>query len=243
MKKHFLILLLIFSIRFVKAQHYTQGLAYDTTLHSGHFMLTGNCMQTFQFKMQLDTSLFNYVTGMKFIVVFDTVTGMMAGGGSFGNIQTGDTIELNAAHPAFAPLGSYSCWYRLKLVGTPQTAGQTYPCEIELMQCTCTCTDMTIRKSMLNTSNCSVSISNGISNIDRENVAIYPNPSVDKLSINGITEPTLVLIYDSFGKMILEKRINTDTVIETAVLPNGVYTVHIIGENRKNLYTKVVIAR
>lgn len=243
MKKHFLILLFIFSLSFVKGQHYTQGVAYDTTLHSGHFMLTGNCMQTFQFKMQLDTSLFNYVTGMKFIVVFDTVTGMMAGGGSFGNIQTGDTIELNAAHPNFAPLGSYSCWYRLKLVGIPQIAGQIYPCEIELRQCACFCTDITITKSTFNPSLCSVSVSNGISEIEKNNLSIYPNPSNNKLCIDGIEEVTKIVIFDSFGKMILEKNINTNTVIETDELLNGIYTIRIMGENKKRLDIKLVIAR
>jgi hypothetical protein len=242
MRKYLLILLFVLSIHFAKAQHYTQGIAFDTTLASGHFALSGACMQTFQFKMQLDTSLFNYVAGMKFIAVFDTVTGMMAGGGTFGNIQSGDTVELNTAHPVFAPLGSYSCWYRLKLIGTPQTSGQIYPCEIDLLQCTCACTDMTITKSTFNSSICSVDVFNAINEKEKNTISIYPNPAIHSLSIGGITSHSLVSLYDAFGKLISQKETDNNTIFDTTPLLEGMYTLEIANDKNKS-YHKIVIAK
>ncbi|MDB9723646.1 BspA family leucine-rich repeat surface protein [Polaribacter sp.] len=64
--------------------------------------------------------------------------------------------------------------------------------------------------------------------VDDENllaISIYPNPVVDKLFIQGLSNPSKVLIYNVLGKEVLSIK-NTNN-LNVAALPSGVYTIRI----------------
>ena len=240
MKQTLLILFIEFSFQFTKAQHYTQNIAFDTTLNGGHY-LVNTCTQTIQTRIELDASLFNYVSGMKFIVIFDTVHSMGP-----SQVHSGDTLVLNSTNPVISLISGSGTdyWYRVKLVGTPTLAGQTYPCAIEFDQCTCFCFNAIIKASTTNTSTCSVDISNSITET-KNNLAlhIFPNPVIDYLNINNLTNHSTIQLYDIFGKLVFEEEIDANTKLKTSDLKEGVYTLFVTDDYKHKTYTKVIVTK
>ena len=68
---------------------------------------------------------------------------------------------------------------------------------------------------------------------------IYPNPANDKLFIECEGFVT-VKIYDMLGKEILTQSVNGKTEIDISHLPNGIYSVQILSEDRVIGNSKVV---
>lgn len=229
MKHTILILYILVSFYNTKAQHYTQNMPFDSTLNSGHYFVNG-CTQTIQTKIELDPSLFTYVNGLEFMMIFDTVHSMGP-----SQVHSGDTLFLTPTNPiiSFISGNGTNYWYRIKLVGTPTLAGQTYPCAIEFMQCTCFCFNATIKASITNTTTCTVDLFNSV--IETENnhlLNIFPNPSNALVYIDtkDKTQEIHISVYDYTGKKIMQK--NNVQEIDLSTQSSGIYFIDIEQGNK-----------
>lgn len=73
-------------------------------------------------------------------------------------------------------------------------------------------------------------------------VNIYPNPADNTLNITGITGKATVLLYDVVGKLVFEKEVENNTILNTSHLLDGIYTL--LTENKMGRsFNKVVISR
>ncbi|MDO9255202.1 MAG: T9SS type A sorting domain-containing protein [Bacteroidales bacterium] len=82
----------------------------------------------------------------------------------------------------------------------------------------------------------------GIANLKENGIAIYPNPSKGKVTINKENTPAYIEIYNSIGTRIysdLEFNRQTAIEIDLSGYPKGIYFVKI--NNQKNSITKKVI--
>jgi hypothetical protein len=72
-------------------------------------------------------------------------------------------------------------------------------------------------------------------------IAIYPNPTKDKLFFDiGIAETYNAIIEDGVGNIVLKEKINSNIkAIDCTSLANGIYFVVLSNENRR-LYFKFV---
>lgn len=237
MKKIFTLLLLL-SFNLSKAQHYTQGIPFDTTLLTGSYHHINGCSQMMEVNINLDPSLFNYVSGLQFMAIRDSIQQ-----GFPGSTPTpiGDTIILNASNPTYSELGSYTSWFRIKLVGTPTLAGQTYPCNVVLNYCTCFCLNMTITAAF-GSPTCSVDLSNSVAEFTKQGLHVFPNPVVNTLSVKGMTGKAVLRLYDPFGKLLMEQETEGSSTLNTAALTEGIYTLSADDGKRKR-FAKVLIAR
>jgi hypothetical protein len=66
---------------------------------------------------------------------------------------------------------------------------------------------------------------------DVSNISIYPNPVVDKLFIQGLSDASKVSIYNILGKLVLSKI--TLNAIDVAHLQSGMYIVKIVGGEKE----------
>ncbi|MES2284403.1 MAG: PKD-like domain-containing protein [Bacteroidota bacterium] len=73
-------------------------------------------------------------------------------------------------------------------------------------------------------------------------VNIYPNPAGNTLNINGITGKTTLLLYDVVGKLVLEKEVENNTILNTSHLAEGIYTLLTVSKMGRS-FNKVVISR
>ncbi|WP_298515308.1 T9SS type A sorting domain-containing protein [uncultured Kordia sp.] len=64
-------------------------------------------------------------------------------------------------------------------------------------------------------------------------VKLYPNPSVNELTIDlGKDKATSAILYNSKGMVVKEEILNTEkTTVDTSKLQTGVYFVHLLDEN------------
>jgi len=241
--KKLLLLIFVFTICGLKAQYYTQGIAVDTVIYTGTYSFPGNSCPSMTFaEIELDPALYNYVNGLQFMILVDTVT--MGPPPQFSPVHAGDTFLLNAATPSYFTPASVVFNFRLKLLGTPTTVGQTFPCNLDYLQCACNCYHLVIHTALTNTTVCSVGISNNIIEANKQIVVMYPNPLNDILFVSGISQKTTIKLYNSFGILVMEQNSNHDVTIETSSLPNGIYTVvSLSDEDNSSTSKKVVIAR
>ncbi len=232
MRKFIFLFSLIISLHFAKAQQYTQNQFFDSTLYDGHYVNAG-CTQFFDTNIQLDTSLFNYVDGMTFMILIDSVYYPGPPGGS--PIDSGDTIILNSINPVFSlpVISGLEYWFRIELTGTPGIANQSYHCNIDVDQCTCFCMEILIQASSFDTSTCYVSSLNSVTQINKNrNAVIYPSPAINELTIdNPLFKPEYIEIIDVTGKTIKSGSINTNKV-NILNLPSGIYFIKLVAENK-----------
>jgi surface protein len=66
---------------------------------------------------------------------------------------------------------------------------------------------------------------------DVTNILIYPNPAVDRLFIQGLSDATKVSIYNILGKLVVSK--TTSKEIDVDNLQSGVYIVKIVDEQKE----------
>jgi hypothetical protein len=65
---------------------------------------------------------------------------------------------------------------------------------------------------------------NGVQQLNSNPILkIYPNPSANTLNITGIKEKTTIRFYDLYGKLVLEKETESNTMINTRSMTPGVY--------------------
>ncbi len=75
-------------------------------------------------------------------------------------------------------------------------------------------------------------------NLDNS-VAVYPNPASDQLTIDSEVAPTRVVLYDVYGKKILQQTANTNN-LDIHHLTPGIYLMELYFGNEK-LVKKVVV--
>jgi photosystem II stability/assembly factor-like uncharacterized protein len=63
----------------------------------------------------------------------------------------------------------------------------------------------------------------GIPNIDKPTITIFPNPSSDFISINGVTGTTQVLIYDIAGRILANNQVESNDKLDIRKLNSGIY--------------------
>jgi hypothetical protein len=229
---------------FFKAQNYTQYTSIDTTLCSGTYTVLSGCTSTLPLKIQLSPALFNYVSGMNFMVIIDSVN--FAGPSSSCPVKAGDTTILNSSNPLFSTLAvsGLKYWFRIELAGTPTVSGQSYPCHLEIAQCLCFCTDITIKPSTTNTTTCFVNLANSVNELSGPKaISVYPNPASDQLYLKGITGETTVKIFNACGQLVLAKLVYHNTDLNISNLNQGVYWMVLSAKGLKDVNTRVIIAR
>ena len=237
MKKIFT-LFLLFNFQFSKAQHYTQGLPVDTTLYEGSYAYTPGCSQTFLANIILDPSLYNYPSGMKFILIMDSVSYPVPAPPPY---HVGDTFLIDNTHNFAVINPNVRFKFRIKLVGIPTTSGESYPCNLVLNQCACFCFNMAIA-AVFNSPTCSVDLSNSVAESNKPGLSIFPNPVANTLSVNGIIGKTGLHLYDAFGKLVMEEETDVNSTVNTSHLSEGVYTLS-IDDGKSKTFNKVLIAR
>jgi hypothetical protein len=73
-------------------------------------------------------------------------------------------------------------------------------------------------------------------------VNIFPNPAGNTLNITGITGKTTLLLYDVVGKLVLQKEVENNTILNTSHLVDGIYTL-LTESKMGRSFNKVVISR
>jgi len=63
------------------------------------------------------------------------------------------------------------------------------------------------------------------------NISIYPNPTNDKLFIQGLSDATKVSIYNVLGKLVLSQTISKE--IDVNNLQSGIYIIKITDEQKE----------
>jgi hypothetical protein len=70
---------------------------------------------------------------------------------------------------------------------------------------------------------------------------LYPNPVIDKFSVNGCTEEAQLEILDISGKIVLQEKVMVgDNEINTSSLNEGIYSVRIIINSTEVKYGKII---
>ena len=62
-------------------------------------------------------------------------------------------------------------------------------------------------------------------------ISIYPNPVIDKLFIQGLSNPTKISVYNLLGKLVLSK--TTSSEINVDNLQIGIYIIKIVDEQKE----------
>ena len=66
---------------------------------------------------------------------------------------------------------------------------------------------------------------------DVTNISIYPNPVVDKLFIQGVSDATKVSIYNILGKLLVYRTISKEIDVDN--LQSGIYIVKILDQQKE----------
>ncbi|MFY7742715.1 MAG: T9SS type A sorting domain-containing protein [Flavobacterium sp.] len=75
-------------------------------------------------------------------------------------------------------------------------------------------------------------------NFEISNFQVVPNPFLTNFSVNGITSAQISL-FDMQGRLVFQKQITNQEIIETNLLQSGIYTIQIQEENK--IQTKKII--
>ncbi len=240
-KASFIFSLLLISLTRVLAQNFHENVRVDSLLVNQHYHVnSGACGQTTDIHILLDSTLFNYVDGLSFNIIIDSVKYS----GPPCCVTAGDTIVLNAESPDYSRIsGSVSdFWFRVLLQGTPSTAQQRYPCELEVIQCTCYCLDMEIKSSW--SSDCYVEGAESIGKtIDNNVLQLYPNPSSTGFRVLGLTGVGQISLYNALGEQVVSSEVVAGSIFNTSNLAGGIYTAVVTGINQTQVIKEVVVAK
>ena len=91
------------------------------------------------------------------------------------------------------------------------------------------------------TQGCQLVVINNIP-ISREEIKIYPNPAKDKIQFQHTGKIISYRIADYTGKLLLAGNY-LDIGINVENLPNGVYIVQILLENKSQAFGKLIIEK
>ncbi len=68
-----------------------------------------------------------------------------------------------------------------------------------------------------------------------QNISLFPNPTSNYFSVNGLENETLLQIIDTNGRVVLEEHTSNGEIVSTGRLIKGLYLVSIAGQTRKLL--------
>jgi len=71
----------------------------------------------------------------------------------------------------------------------------------------------------------------GLDDQNQSDISIYPNPVIDKLFIQGLSNPTKISVYNVLGKLVLSK--TTSSEINVDNLQSGIYIIKIVDEQKE----------
>jgi len=71
----------------------------------------------------------------------------------------------------------------------------------------------------------------GLDDQNQLDISIYPNPVIDKLFIQGLSNPTKISVYNLLGKLVLSK--TTSSEINVDNLQSGIYIIKIVDEQKE----------
>ena len=81
----------------------------------------------------------------------------------------------------------------------------------------------------------------GIVQSAQKEIAIFPNPAKEFISINHLNENSLITITDLSGRVVKQTRsLNTNQIISTSDLNDGVYMIA-VQNNQQHVITKLII--
>ena len=240
-KASFIFLLLIASSTKLLAQNFHENERVDSLLVNEHYHSNSSaCGQTEDINISLDSTLFDYVDGLAFTIIIDSVKYS----GPPCCVIAGDTVVLDAENPDYSRIsGSVSdFWFRLLLQGTPSTAQQRYPCQLSVTQCTCYCLDMEIISAW--SSDCYVEGAESIGETyDDSGLQVYPNPSCNGFRVLGLTGVGQISLYNALGEQVVSDKITDGGIFDTGNLVDGVYTAVLKSPNQTQQIKKLIIAK
>ena len=76
--------------------------------------------------------------------------------------------------------------------------------------------------------------------IDDQNqldISIYPNPAIEKLFVQGLSNPTKISVYNILGKLVFSK--TTSSEINVDNLQSGIYILKIV-DNQKEIVRRFI---
>jgi hypothetical protein len=236
-------LTILFGCISLSAQQYYEDTYVDTTLYGANYPANGNCiLPDVVSEITLDTSLYDYVTGLQFIVVVDTSTGVLLGG-----VSVGDTIELTAGSPTISfGFGSLdaSVQYHVAVIGTPSVVNQSYPCQLELIHCTCSCPFTTIIQAGQFSPTCQVDMATEVNEaVYWNNLPIYPNPTTGQVRIDlgQILDNTTLNIYNPVGSLVHTQQLNGVQYIDHELHgAKGIYLLQLVDQDGNTANNKLI---
>ena len=77
----------------------------------------------------------------------------------------------------------------------------------------------------------------GLDDQNQLDISIYPNPVIDKLFIQGLSNPTKISVYNILGKLVLSK--TTSSEINVDNLQSGIYILKIV-DNQKEIVRRFI---
>lgn len=89
-----------------------------------------------------------------------------------------------------------------------------------------------------------VKIATGISNIEADDIEIYPNPADGQLTVRGPIEGSLIQIFDVVGREIYNSFVQQNTSsITTKTWPDGTYILQLFYKGGGIIHKKIVVSR
>ncbi|MBL7937609.1 MAG: T9SS type A sorting domain-containing protein [Bacteroidia bacterium] len=73
-------------------------------------------------------------------------------------------------------------------------------------------------------------------------INLYPNPATRFFTVDGITTLTHIKLYDVTGKLVMEKTVSANTIVNTSELSDGIYTL-LVESNKGKAVKKVSISK
>lgn len=75
-----------------------------------------------------------------------------------------------------------------------------------------------------------------------DNIRIYPNPTHNHITINGLNGPTNIAFFDSMGRLLLKKKVtNGQPIFLKSIMSHGIYTLMIFNPDGTRTVKKIVI--
>lgn len=211
----------------IKVPGYTKGVyAYDTIYNYSGPMKFG------ELPAQITIKDFQFVTGLKFYV-------MLEGTGSRYDSSTGLWVPINKDEKLSSPImfrgGSA---FHLVVEGTPETASETYPCELTNSYTLGEEFGVIFHPSVPEKT-CVVDLIKGITNQTAEkNFLIYPNPVENEVFIKAATSQHYrdYELLNIKGELIRSGKLEKElTTLQLETLPSGNYFLR-IRQNPNEIY-------
>lgn len=79
---------------------------------------------------------------------------------------------------------------------------------------------------------------------EQKTILVYPNPASQSITISGLTEGVKFILFDTFGRLILEKEVSEiDSQIQLYNINPGLYFYTISNQNFKSKSGKIIVSR